>query len=227
VEGYAEDYAYLVFGLLELFQADGDASWLEWALTLQRRQDELFWDASEGGWFSTTGKDDSVLLRLKEDYDGAEPAASSISVVNLLTMSHLVSDEAATKGSSSLGSFSEKVNRTLQYFSPRLVQSGRAAPMMLAALSTYHTAASQLVLVGDPAAQDTRALSEVVRHSYLPTTIVIPLAPEHQQSLGDLLPWTKGMKDSGGRATAYLCRDFTCEAPTSDAQSLAALLKNA
>ena len=67
VEGYAEDYAYLIFGLLELFQADGDARWLEWALMLQRRQDELFADPVEGGWFSTTGRDPSVLLRQKEE----------------------------------------------------------------------------------------------------------------------------------------------------------------
>src|SRR5678815_6120940 len=69
VDGYAEDYAYLIFGLLELFQAGGDPEWLEWALQLQERQDALFWDPVDGGWFSTTGKDPSVLLRLKEDYD--------------------------------------------------------------------------------------------------------------------------------------------------------------
>ena len=91
VDGYAEDYAYLIFGLLELFQAGGDPEWLEWALQLQERQDALFWDAVDGGWFSTTGKDPSVLLRLKEDYDGAEPAASSVSVLNLLTLAHLFS----------------------------------------------------------------------------------------------------------------------------------------
>ena len=92
VEAYAEDYAYLIFGLLELFQADGDPAWLDWALTLQRRLDELFWDPADGGWFSTTGEDPSVLLRLKEEYDGAEPAASSVAVLNLLTLSHLTGD---------------------------------------------------------------------------------------------------------------------------------------
>ena len=63
--------------------------------TLQHRQDELFWDEADGGWFSTTGTDPSVLLRMKEDYDGAEPTASSVSVLNLLTLSHLVEDHAA------------------------------------------------------------------------------------------------------------------------------------
>src|SRR5687768_9061130 len=82
IAGYAEDYAFLVCGLLELFQADGEARWLEWVMALQAAQDERFWDDSDGGWFSTTGADPTVLLRLKEDYDGAEPAAGSISVLN-------------------------------------------------------------------------------------------------------------------------------------------------
>src|SRR4029453_1484529 len=64
IDAYAEDYAYLIAGLLEIVQADGDAKWLEWARALQARQDALFWDEDEGGWFSTTGSDPSVLLRL-------------------------------------------------------------------------------------------------------------------------------------------------------------------
>ena len=90
--GYAEDYACVTFGLIELFQATGDPHWLEWALVLQRRLDELFWDPAEGGWFSTTGDDPTVLLRLKETYDGAEPAASSVAALNLLALSHLTGD---------------------------------------------------------------------------------------------------------------------------------------
>ena len=75
IPAYAEDYAFLIFGLLELFQADGDPAWLEWANDLQGAQDERFWDEADGGWFSTSGDDPAVLLRLKEDYDGAEPSA--------------------------------------------------------------------------------------------------------------------------------------------------------
>ena len=126
INGYAEDYAYLIFGLLELFQADGDATWLESALALQQRQDELFWDADHAGWFSTTGDDPSVLLRLKEDYDGAEPAASSISVLNLLVLSHLTGDAG----------MGVKVERTLAAYGVRAAQMGRAVPMMLSALSS-------------------------------------------------------------------------------------------
>jgi uncharacterized protein YyaL (SSP411 family) len=216
VDAYAEDYAYLIFGLLELFQADGDPGWLAWAGTLQQRQDELFWDPDDGGWFSTTGKDESVLLRLKEDYDGAEPAASSVSVLNLLVLSHL-----------GIGDSSARIERTLGVFASRLSQSGRVAPMMLAALSTYHAGTPQLVLVGNLSSDDMKAMHDVVRQRYLPTTIVVPLAPSAQSQLSELLPWTTSMKEVDGRATAYLCRNFTCAAPTTDPGELARLLSGA
>ena len=138
IDGYAEDYAYLIFGLIELFQAGGNAHWLEWARALQKRQDEQFWDAENGGWFNTTGADPSVILRMKEDYDGAEPSPSSISVLNLLMMAHLTNE----------AELFERIDRTLKMFGPQIGKVARAVPMMLAALSTYHAKVAQIVIVG-------------------------------------------------------------------------------
>ena len=211
VEGYAEDYAYLTYGLLELFQADGDPRWLEWALTLQRRQDELFWDPVDGGWFSTTGRDASVLLRLKEDYDGAEPAASSISVLNLLTLSHLTADPA----------MAQKIERTLAAFAGRAAQMGRAVPMMLSALSTYHAGMPQLVLVGDGAG--VQSMLDVTRGRYRPNSVVVRIDPARRDALAELLPWTSAMTMRDGRPTAYLCRDFACDAPVTAPEALRAV----
>jgi hypothetical protein len=129
IDAFAEDYACLIFGLLELYQADGGPSWLEWAVQLQRRQDALFWDDRAGGWFSTDGRDPTILWRVKEDYDGAEPAASSVSVHNLLTLERL---GAAPDGAR------DKVEGTFRLSAPRLTATGRAVPMMLAALSNWH-----------------------------------------------------------------------------------------
>jgi uncharacterized protein len=212
VEGYAEDYAYLVFGLLELFQADGDARWLEWALMLQHRQDELFADPVEGGWFSTAGRDESVLLRLKEDYDGAEPSATSVTVLNLLTLSHLVHDEA----------FEQAIDRALGVFASRIEQGARTVPMMMAALSVYHAGLAQVVIAGDPAAPETRALADVLRRRYLPYVITIPLPKENAAGIGRVLAWTDAMKSE--TPAAYVCRNFTCQAPTSSPIELVAQL---
>jgi uncharacterized protein YyaL (SSP411 family) len=212
IGAYAEDYAYLIWGLLELFQADGDPQWLDWAVALQSRQDELFWDPVEGGWFSTTGRDPSVLLRLKEDYDGAEPAASSVSLLNLLAMAHLMGGEAVA----------EKINRTLALFADRIVKQGRAVPMMLTVLSTYYAGMPQIVLVGNPAAADYQALAEVVRGRYLPTAVTLSVSgPAAGSALRRQLPWIAEMAMLDGRATAYVCRGFACELPTASPQELA------
>ncbi len=129
IDAFAEDYACLIFGLLELHQADGDRVWLDWAVDLQRRQDALFWDRVSGGWYSTDGRDPTIRWRFKEDYDGAEPAASSVSVRNLQTLARL---RAAPDDSR------DKIERTLRLFASRLTKMGRAVPLMLTALSSWH-----------------------------------------------------------------------------------------
>jgi hypothetical protein len=218
IDAYAEDYAYLIGGLLELFQADGDPWWLEWATVLQTRQDELFWDAAEGGWFSTTGVDPTVLLRMKEDYDGAEPAASSVSVLNLLTLGHLVG------GSDAL----EKVERTLSRYGPRIGAAARAVPMMLCGLSAWHAGLSQVVILGSADSPDTRALRRELARHYLPFGIVIPLQPgARQQALAERLPFVAAMTLRDGHAAAYVCREFACRQPVATADDLAAELTHA
>ncbi len=210
VEGYAEDYAYLIFGLVELFQADGDPAWLEWALTLQGRMDELFWDVEQGGWFSTTGRDPSVLLRLKEDYDGAEPSASAVGVLNLLALSHLTGDATMIA----------RIEQTLSAFAMRASQQGRSVPMMLAALSTYHAGMPQIVVVSDGDAAESAALASVVRETYLPTAVFVPVSASTRVALAGLLPWMAALQAREGHATAYVCRDFTCQQPTTSPEEL-------
>ena len=210
IDAYAEDYAYLIWGVLELFQADGDAVWLEWALTLQAAQDARFWDAADGGWFSTSGDDPTVLLRLKEDYDGAEPAASSVSALNLLTITHLTGDSDALT----------KVERTLARFGPRIGAAARAVPLMLAALSAWVADHAQIVVVG-ASAEDRRELLGAVARSYNPFATIIPLTTgPTQQTLARRLPFITGMSLRDGRAAAYVCRNFACRQPVTTASDL-------
>jgi uncharacterized protein YyaL (SSP411 family) len=229
VEAYAEDYAYLIFGLLELFQAGGDPVWLQWALTLQLRLDELFWDSAGGGWFSTTGNDPSVLLRLKEEYDGAEPAASSIAVLNLLTLAHLAptpnpptpNSQDLEVGALGIGSsYAAHVERAFGSFGASASMRGRSVPMMLAALSTYHAGMPQIVIAGEPAAADTRALMQVVHRRYMPTAVLVPIVEAHRRQLARLLPWTVPLVKRENRATAYVCRSFACQMPTTSPTEL-------
>jgi uncharacterized protein YyaL (SSP411 family) len=215
IDAYCEDYACLVWAALELFQATGSVEWLDWALLLQARQDALFWDEAHGGWFNTTGQDASVLLRLKEDYDGAEPAASSIGVRNLIELAHLVAD----------GGFAEKAERTLARFGPGMGEAARAIPCMLSNLTSWHAGLAQIVIVGPAERDDTRALHRVVAERYVPFILVVPVVPgEAQASLATRLPWMAPMTMVEGKATAYVCRRFACEQPVTSPVALAGLL---
>jgi uncharacterized protein len=210
IDAYAEDYAFLIFGLLELFQADPDPAWLSWAIDLQRRQDELFWDDRDAGWFSTTGQDPTVLLRMKEEYDGAEPTAGSISVMNLLVLSHLVEDPISR-------TWIDRAERTLRAFGARLEQLGRGVPMMSAALSTYLAGVQQIVIVGDDGREP---FEREVASRYLPFAIAVSVAGDRQRALAPVLPFVSAMKPVAGAAAAYVCRAFACQAPVTTVDAL-------
>jgi uncharacterized protein YyaL (SSP411 family) len=215
IPAYADDYAFLIWGLLELFQAGGESEWLAWAIDLQHRQDELFWDGSSGGWFSTTGDDPSVLLRMKEDYDGAEPAASSIGVLNLIVLWRLTGDEQ----------WGRDVEALLAAFGAQMTGRGRAVPMMLCALAAYHAAPQQLVVVGPADDPGTAALAAVSGRTYLPFAVFANLEPDADRTgLAALCPDLATMGMVGGVATAYWCCDYVCQAPVTDAKGLRGLL---
>ncbi len=211
IDGYAEDYAFLIFGLLELVQADGDPQWLAWALALQRTQDALFWDPIAGGWFSTTGTDPSVLVRLKEEHDGAEPSASAVGAWNLLTLAHLTGDPT----------HEARANEVFAAFSSRLASQGRGLPMMAAALSTSRTPPEQLIVVGPRSADDTQALWQAAHRRYRPFATMLLVEPgERQQQIAGLMPWVAAMSMRDGHSAAYVCRDFVCDAPSTRPEDL-------
>ena len=217
IDGYCEDYAFMVWGLLELFQTDGDPEWLAWARTLQTRQDQLFGDEAGGGWYSTTGDDESVLLRVKDDYDGAEPSAGSVSALNLLTLAHLDTDTAGVR----------QVEATLARFGERLGHAARVVPLMTTALAQYHTGLSHVVIVGASDRSDTQVLKRCLAAIYLPFAVTINIEPgTRQQMLAEQLPFTGAMTMVDGKATAYVCTNFSCLEPTTDPVRFEAQLRS-
>ena len=209
IDGFCEDYACLTWGVLELFQATGEARWLDWAVQLTEAQIARFYDERDGGWFNTTGTDASVLLRMKEDYDGAEPSAASVTVQNLLVLGHLN------------GAYRDRAKRALERYGPGLGRVVRVMPLMAANLVLWHQPPAQVVLVGQPASAARVELEEAAASRYVPWMVQIPVTPgEAQRALGERLPWLASMSSGPGEAAAYLCRDFVCRAPVHSAEAL-------
>jgi hypothetical protein len=201
-EGFAEDYAYFIQGLLDLYEASFGLRWLQWAEALQTKMDELFWDGERGGYFNSAAGDASIVLRLKEDYDGAEPAPSSVAAMNLLRLGALGRDEARR----------ERGVRCLEAFRATWSRTPHGLPQMLCALELALEAPRHVVLAGDPAAEDFRALAAVLHEKLGPRRTIVRAEAA--------LPWTAAMHTIDGHAAAYVCEDFTCQLPVTKPAAL-------
>lgn len=212
IEGYVDDYAYLIQGLIDLYEASFDISYLTWAIDLQKKQNSLFGDPEHGGYFSTTGKDPSVLLRMKEDYDGAEPSPNSIAALNLLRLAQMTDDKE----------FLESANQALAAFSTRLEQVPSAMPQMLVALDFRLSKPKQVVIAGKLGDPGTGSMLKAAHDKFLPNKILI-LADggTGQETLGRSLEFLKGVTMVDGKATAYICENYVCQLPTSDLKVMA------
>jgi uncharacterized protein YyaL (SSP411 family) len=223
VEGFAEDYAGVIQGLLDLYEAGFEIRWLKWAQRLQQTMDELFWDEASGGYFNSQAGDPHMVLRLKEDYDGAEPAASSIAAINLLRLGAVFDHGAAIGGAMN---YRERGRRTLAAFRSQWSGAPHALPLMLCALELALDEPRHLVVAGDPTSAEFRALVAVAHERLGPRRALLAAdGGVGQRWLAASAPWLGEMKAMDGRAAAYLCEDFTCRAPTTSPEELRNMLK--
>jgi uncharacterized protein YyaL (SSP411 family) len=212
----ADDYAFFVQGLLDLFETDFNADWLEWAEQLTAQLLKDFEDKETGGFYmtgATDGKD--LLVRVKEDTDNVEPSASSVAALNLLRLAQYRDDKA----------LETTAIRALRAFGEQMRRAPRALPLMLAALDYHLTEPRQIVIAGNSASPDTRALLRVVNETFAPVKVVmVAEGGETQKRLSGKLPFIDAMRPVDGKAAAYVCVRHTCKQPVTDAAALRELL---
>jgi len=214
VAAFADDYAFLVAGLLDLFEASQDAEHLLWAEQLTDALHDGFYDEAHGGYFNSL-PDPHVLLRMKEDYDGAEPSANSIAALNNLRLAGLLDrDDLRMKAEATLGAFTG-----------RLQHIPSAMPALLCAALYASVPPRHIVIAGAPDAEDTRALLRVVHELFIPhKSVLVVDGGDTQRRLVQRLPFIAEMKMQDGKATAYVCQNFACQRPVTSAEELRALL---
>lgn len=215
VQGFAEDYAFLIQGLLDLYEADFDTAWIQWALQLQERQDSLFLDPKTGAYFSTPASSPGILLRLREEYDGAEPSANSVAALNLLHLGRLLDDRA----------FHARATRVTAALSAQLTHAPTSLPLLLAALHSASRPHTQIVVAGNRNDPATRTLIQTVHSKFLPEKVLI-LADGSDPWLQQKLSLLDGFKPVEGKPAAYVCRDFVCKPPALSPEALNSLLSD-
>ncbi len=215
VPGFAEDYAYLVRGLLDLYEADFDLQHLQWAEKLNDLLIENFWDQSSGGLYSSA-PDENILLRFKEDYDGAEPSPNSLAADNCVRLWHLLYRE----------DLREKANAIFEAFAGRLRDIAAAMPFMLAARMNFDSPPLHIIIAGEKLSEETQALLRVVHEGFAPLKNLLLLDENSREFFASRLPFTAEMKVIEGRASAYVCRELACLQPVSTPEELRELLEN-
>ncbi len=213
IAGFAEDYAFYIQGLLDLYTATFETRWLSRALALQKKQDTLFWDETGGSYYSSTANDPLVPVRMKEDYDGAEPSANSISALNLLRLARLQHDDAAT----------QQAQRILNAHTAPIERAPTAVPQMMVALDLSSHPATQAVVAGQRPAAD--LLLNVLHRHFLPYAALILADEEGRTFFSGVSPAVAAMRPVNDQPAFYYCEDFTCQAPVTEEAAVRELLK--
>ena len=208
-EGFADDYAAMAGGALDLYEATGEIGWLQWAVELQGRLDELFRDTENGGYFSAHGEDASILVRMKEDHDGAEPAASSVAAGNALRLGRMLDDAR----------LEERAGETMKAFGEQLRRMGTSMPAMLGALLLSMSRRRQVVIAGRPGDERREALARVARELAGPETVLLYAdGGAGQRWLGERMEFLR--KVEGTSPAGYVCENFVCQLPVTDVGEL-------
>jgi uncharacterized protein len=202
IEGFVDDYAALINALADLYETAFNPADLTWAARLAERAIELFQDKEGGGFFSSPANQSDVVLRLKDDYDGAEPSGNSVMALALLRLARITGRE----------DFRRAAERTLEAFSGRMLTGGPGLPQMLVAQMFAMGKPMEIVLSG-PRDHQVGMLAEI-RKRFMPNAVVMQAAeaPQAMPAIDD-------------RATVYVCENYACNLPVTDAAGLAELLQ--
>lgn len=211
---YLDDYAFLAWGLIELYRATFNPDWLEESLQLTAGMKELFWDEDNGGFYFTGRDAEQLPVRPKEIYDGAIPSGNSVAALNLLLLTRFTRDS----------SLKQQAAAQLQAFGGTVAAAPHGHTFYLCALDFALAPPAEVVVAGERDAPDTRELLNVLRASYLPEAVLLlrPTGKEGEE-IRKLAPHIAGHRPLDGRAAVYLCRDFACRAPVTSPEELEAL----
>ena len=216
IKGYLTDYAFLIWGLIELYEATFDIFYLKTALEFHKIQIEYFWDSNIGGFFFTAKDSEKLLTKQKEIYDGAIPSGNSIAMLNLLRLSYITGNHE----------LEEKADTLVRVFSEKIKASPLAYTQFLVAIDFAIGPSYSLVIAGDSDANDTRELISAILNEYLPNKVFMLRNTEQPTpEIDDFSNFVEFFYNLDDMATAYVCINKTCKPPTHDINQTLEFLK--
>jgi len=202
-DGLLEDYAYATWGLLELYETTQEPRWLRAALELSERAVALFHDGERGGFYLAPAGSKDLIVRPKDAYDGAQPSGNSVAALNLLRLGRLTGETR----------WDELAAGVFGAFAGDVMRNPIAYSQMLAAYGFAQGPTHEVVVAGDPAAEDVRELLRGVHRAFAPDKVVQLRPATGAEELVALAEHLEPLHPTGDRVTAYVCRNFACQEP--------------
>ncbi|MGC9516728.1 MAG: thioredoxin domain-containing protein [Methanomicrobiales archaeon] len=215
VNGNLDDYAFFIWGLLELFETTFNPKYLKTALELNENLIKHFWDEENGGFYFTSDEEEKILVRKKESYDSAIPSGNSVAMINLLKIALLTEKNEYFKRATAIEkTFSAKINR-----------SPTAHTQLLMGLDFKMGPNYEIVIAGNPQSQDTRNMLQVIYQNFLPNkSLILRSAEKLSTDLKELSNTLTAKKPLNNKATAYICTMGTCKNPTTSIKEIREIL---
>jgi uncharacterized protein len=211
IPAFADDYAFMIQALIQLYEATFDPEWLETAISLDRYMAGHFLDSENGGFFTTADYSDPLILRRMEIYDGVTPSGNSIMIHNLVWLGHLTGNPV----------FHERATSLAQRFAATTTRSLSAYTAYLSGVDLLLGPVTNVVIAGGEDAPDTQAMINDLWQDYLPSAMVVGrFSGKIAAGLDSIAPFTRDMVPRNGRATAYVCHGETCSEPVTRPEDL-------
>jgi hypothetical protein len=210
---HLEDYAFMIWGLLDLYEATFELPYLERALSFQAVLDQFFPDPENGGYFMTATDSEKLIARAKKLYGGAIPGGNEAAALNLARLYRITGKR----------DYLDKLEKLERAFSAGVTAAPSEVPLFLCALDFKRGPGQEIVLSGPKNDPGIQAMAAAINKPFLPGKVLVFRDDQSPGKLAEIAPHTREQASLGGKATAYVCRDFTCQLPTSD---LAKVLQN-
>jgi len=214
-KAFLDDYAFMVLGLMDLYEATFDARWLREAGKLSEEMIDLFADTERGGFFLAGRDGERLIARTRPGSDGAVPSGNSAAALALLKLGRLTMNQE----------FTAQGVKVLETFSRQLEESPAYSSLMLEALSLWLGPGREIVIAGSAEAGDTKQMIELVQGKFLPDAVVLfHDSGEDGSTIEAIIPFVKNQVAIGGKATAYVCENYACKKPVHTISELEGLL---
>jgi uncharacterized protein YyaL (SSP411 family) len=214
IQATIDDYSFMIWGLIELYETTFNLKYLQKALELQKVQNKYFWDEQNGGYFFTSSDAEKLLTRSKEIYDGAIPSGNSVSLNNLIKLGRLTANSNFEKLASELS----------KVFSTSASRSPSGSSMLLQVVNFAISGSSEVIIVGDENSKTTKEIIKKLNKEFIPNKVIIVKNKKNKNEIEAISPFTKDYEINSEETLVYVCKNYQCNLPTNNIKTILELL---